>query len=143
MPRRILARLGRILLVLLVCSGVLIQVFLLGQPLPRRSEAADVFLRGLVKEAERRKQERYALIRAAHADVLFSAVQSDVIGAVAAYLRFVGIREFYLPRKPIGYYVGRGTPAEFVKYPEDQDIYIDPWLPEARAVEAERKQPSH
>jgi hypothetical protein len=143
MPRRILARLGKISLVFLVCSGVLIQVFLLGQPLPRRSEAADVFLRGLVKEAERRKQERYGLIRAAHADVLFSTVQGDVIGAVAAYLRFVGIREFYLPRKPIGYYVGRGTPAEFVKYPEDQDVYIDPWLPEARTVEAERKQPSH
>jgi hypothetical protein len=142
MARQTVARLGRISLVLLVCSGVLIQVFLLGQHLPRRSEAADVFLRGLVKEAERRKQERYALIRAAHADVLFSAVQSDVIGAVAAYLRFVGIREFYLPRKPIGYYVGRGTPAEFVKYPPDQDVYIDPWLPEARSVDEAGKQPS-
>jgi hypothetical protein len=143
MGRRTFARIGKMVLVLLVCCGVLIQVFLLGQPLPRRSEAADVFLRALVKEAERRKQERYALVRAAHADVLFSAVQGDVIGAVAAYLRFVGIREFYLPRKPIGYYVGRGTPAEFVKYPEDQEVYIDPWLPEARSVDAERKQPSH
>jgi hypothetical protein len=142
MPRRTLARLGKILLVFMVCSGVLIQVFLLGQHLPRRSEAADVFLRGLVKEAERRKQERYSLVRAAHADVLFSAVQGDVIGAVAAYLRFVGIREFYLPRKPIGYYVGRGTPAEFVKYPEDQDVYIDPWLPEGRSVDEAGKQPS-
>jgi hypothetical protein len=143
MPRRILARLGKTSLVLLVCSGVLIQVFLLGQPLPRRSEAADLFLRSLVKEAERRKQERYALVRASYADVMFGAVQGDVIGAVAAYLRFVGIREFYLPRKPIGFYVGRGTPAEFVKYPEDQDVYIDPWLPEARSADAERKQPSH
>jgi hypothetical protein len=143
MGRQTFGRIGKIVLVLLACSGVLIQVFLLGQPLPHRSEAADVFLRGLVKEAERRKQERYALVRATHADVLFSAVQSDVIGAVAAYLRFVGIREFYLPRKPIGYYVGRGTPAEFVKYPEDQDVYIDPWLPEARSVDVERKQPSH
>jgi hypothetical protein len=143
MGRQTFARIGKIVLVLLVCSGVLIQVFLLGQPLPRRSEAADVFLRSLVKEAERRKQQRYGLIRAAHAEVLFSVVQSDVIGAVAAYLRFVGIREFYLPRKPIGYYVGRGTPAEFVKYPEDQDVYIDPWLPEAGSVETERKQPSH
>jgi hypothetical protein len=136
MVRRILARLSKMLLVLLVCVGLLIQVLTVGQPLPSRPEVANVFLRGLIKEAERRKQERYALIRAAHAGVLLAAVQSDVIGAIAAYLRFIGIREFYFPRKPIGYYVGRGTPAEFVKYPEDQDVYIDPWLPEAR------KQPS-
>jgi hypothetical protein len=132
MVRQTLARLCKMLLFLSVCTGLLVQVLMVGQPLPSRSEVANVFLRGLIKEAERRKQERYALTRAAHADVLFGAVQSDVIGAVAAYLRFVGIREFYLPRKPVGYYVGRGTPAEFVKYPEDQDVYIDPWLPEAR-----------
>jgi hypothetical protein len=132
MARRTLVRLGKISLTLSVCTGLLIQVLVVGQRLPRRPEAANALLRGLVEEAERRKLERYALIRAAHADVLFSAVQSDVFGAVAAYLRFVGLREFYLPRKPVGYYVGRGTPAEFVKYPEDQDVYIDPWLPEAR-----------
>jgi hypothetical protein len=132
MARQTFARLWKILLSLSVCTSIFIQLVLVGQPLPGRSEVANVFLRGLVKEAERRKQERYALIRVGHADVLFSAVQGDVIGAVAAYLRFVGIREFYLPRKPIGFYVGRGTPAEFRKYPEDQDVYIDPWLPEAR-----------
>jgi hypothetical protein len=132
MARQSLARLWKILLALTVCSGLLIQVLIVGQPLPRRPEVTSVFLRGLIKEAERRKQERYALIRAAHADVLFSVVQSDVIGAAAAYLRFVGIRELYLPRKPVGFYIGRGTPADFIKYPEDQDVYIDPWLPEAR-----------
>ena len=115
-----------------VCSGVLLQELLVGQRLPGNPAAANVLLRGLVKEAERRKQQRYALIRAGYADVMFSAVQTDAFGAIAAYFRFVGLREFYLPRKPIGYYVGRGTPADFVKFPEDQDVYIDPWLPEAR-----------
>jgi hypothetical protein len=132
MARQTLARLLRISLALLVCTVVLIEVLLVGQPLPRRPEVANVFLRGLIKEAERRKQERYALIRASYADVVFSSVQCDALGAVAAYLRFVGIREFFLPRKPIGFYIGRGTPADFIKYPEDQDVYIDPWLPEAR-----------
>jgi hypothetical protein len=127
-----LAHLLKISLAVFVCMALLIQVLLVGQPLPSRPEVANVFLRGLIKEAEGRKQERYALIRAAHADVAFSSVQGDVLGAVAAYLRFVGIREFFLPRKPIGFYIGRGTPADFIKYPEDQDVYIDPWLPEAR-----------
>ena len=132
MARATLIRLAKMSVVLAVGASILLQALTYAQRFPRNSEVANAFLRGLIKEAERRKQERYALIRAAHADVAFSSVQSDVLGAVAAYLRFVGIREFYLPRKPIGFYIGRGTPADFRKYPEDQDVYIDPWLPEAR-----------
>jgi hypothetical protein len=132
MGRETLIRLRKIFLAFSVCIGLLTQVLLLGQHFPRNPDVANAFLRGLVEEAERRKQERYALIRTAHADVVFSSVQSDVLGAVAAYLRFVGLREFYLPRKPIGFYIGRGTPADFIKYPEDQDVYIDPWLPDAK-----------
>ncbi|MGA9365775.1 MAG: hypothetical protein WBW16_15545 [Bacteroidota bacterium] len=132
MARPSLVRLGKILVLFAICVSIVLQALTSAQPLPKNPEWANVFLRGLIKEAEHRKQERYALIRAAHADVAFSAVQSDVLGAVAAYLRFVGIREFYLPRKPVGFYIGRGTPADFRKYPEDQDVYIDPWLPEAR-----------
>lgn len=132
MARATLIRLGKISVLLVLCVSIVLQALIYAQRLPKNPDWANVFLRGLIKEAERRKQERYALIRAAHADVVFSSVQSDVLGAVAAYLRYVGIRELYLPRKPIGFYIGRGTPADFIKYPEDQDVYIDPWLPDAR-----------
>jgi len=132
MARPSLVKLGKVLPLLAICVSILLEVFTYAQRLPKDTSVTNMFYRGLVEEAERRKQERYALVRAAYADVMFSSVQSDAIGAVAAYLRFVGIREFYLSRKPVGFYVGRGTPAEFIKYPEDQDVYIDPWEPEAR-----------
>ena len=127
-----LRRLGKLPFVFFLSLWILIQTLVFCQALPTEKDVMNFFYRGLIKEAERRKQQRYVLIRESYADVMFNAVQTDAFGAVAAYLRFVGIREFYLPRKPLGYYVGRGTPAEFIKFPEDQDVYIDPWLPEAR-----------
>lgn len=137
MSIRKLRSLGKVAAIFLMSIAIFAQTLILSQTLLTEKEVMRFFNRGLVKEAERRKQQRYALIRESYADVMFNAVQNDAVGTVAAYLRFVGLREFYLPRKPLGYYVGRGTPLEFVKYPEDQDVYLDPWLPEARKPPSE------
>ena len=115
----------------LVTLVILIQgvpsVRLVGQALPRSQDAMGELLKTLTDEAARRKEERYRVIRNGQTAIISYVVRQDVLGTSLAYIKTVMLGELYLPHKPLGFYVGRGTSLEFVQFPPDQDIYIDPW----------------
>jgi hypothetical protein len=123
----------RIILLLLVAGSMLIydtpSFLVAAQALPHWSrDAMQKLFQTLTDEAARRKKVRYAFIRNNHTEVMSHLVRQDVLRTSLAYLKMVMMRELYLPHKPLGFYVGRGTSLEFIKFPPDQDVYRDPWL---------------
>jgi len=103
-------------------------IFVIAQSLPHWSrDAMEKLFQTLTNEAARRKKVRYAFIRNSRTEVMSHLVRQDVLRTSLAYVKMVMMREFYLPHKPLGFYVGRGTSLEFIKFPPDQDVYSDPW----------------
>jgi hypothetical protein len=101
---------------------------LAGQALPGSRDAMGKLFKTLTDEAARRKELRYALIRNGRTEITSHLVRQDVLRTTLAYIKTVMLGELYLPHKLLGFYVGRGTSLDFVKFPPDQDVYIDPWV---------------
>jgi hypothetical protein len=107
----------------IVCE--LPQVLTLAQETSHQESIAYRLHRGLIEEAAQRKRVRYALLRKGYADALSCVVQRDTWGSTLSLFKTLLLKEFYLPHSPLGFRAHPSMP--FVKFPPDQDVYVDPW----------------
>lgn len=117
-------------LLLLIVYGAYIvcelpQVLMLAQQKSYRESIVYQLHRGLIEEAAQRKRVRYALLRKGYADALSHVVRRDTWGAALSLFKTLLLKEFYLPHSPLGFRAHPSMP--FVKFPPDQDVYVDPW----------------